>query len=135
MWHPAPVDRRNCPSAKRLKKPPTPLSSRTALALPPADMTAPTSTHLTRPGAAAAVLGLATLIGTCQVDKIIDPPGGILDVEPLTLVDSAPVGSAAPRALTLNIRNRSQGRLSWTATPVNGRWLSLNPAQGQVPEN
>ncbi len=81
------------------------------------------------------VLAGATSLTTCRLDKLVSPPsGGILTVSPTRLVDTAAVGSAASRTLSLEITNAVPGRLSWTAARLNGsQWLTLGAASGTAP--
>lgn len=47
---------------------------------------------------------------------------------PDSVADSAPVGSIAPRVDTINIENKGDGDLRWTARVVRASpWLSLQP--------
>ncbi|MGH7567794.1 MAG: Ig-like domain-containing protein [Gemmatimonadales bacterium] len=81
------------------------------------------------------VLAGATSLTTCRLDKLISPPsGGILTVSPTRLVDTAAVGSAASRSLSLEISNAVPGRLSWTAARLlSSSWLALDAASGTAP--
>jgi large repetitive protein len=81
----------------------------------------------------ALVLGLA--LATCQVDELLSPdPPGTLVVEPLTVGDSAAVGSQPVRTQALSITSSGAGSLGWTAAPARASsWLSLGAASGSTP--
>jgi hypothetical protein len=82
-------------------------------------------------------VALATLLVTqCKVDKLIGPPsGGVLTLNPLSLADSAPLGSTAARTQRLMVSNGATGRITWTATTAHGSaWLHLGAATGTAPD-
>src|SRR6185437_6945952 len=82
------------------------------------------------------VVAAALLITQCKVDKLIGPPtGGVLTLSPLTLADSAPLGSTAPRPQRLVVSNGATGRITWTAaTAHNSAWLHLGAPAGTAPD-
>src|SRR4029077_7055889 len=90
------------------------------------------STFLPIGGIAAATL----LVSQCKIDKLIGPPGsGVLTLAPLSLADSAPLGSTAARPQRLVVGNGATGRITWTAaTAHNSSWLHLSAASGTAPD-
>ena len=81
------------------------------------------------------VTGGSVLLTTCSVDKLLKPPaGGILQVTPTRLEDSAAVGSLAARVMSLQISNGASGTLGWTAAVEEANpWLRLAAPSGNAP--
>jgi len=76
------------------------------------------------------------LVSQCKVDKLIGPPnGGVLTLNPLSVSDSAPLGSTGARTERLIVGNGATGRITWTATTAHGSaWLHLAAATGTAPD-
>ncbi|HEX4561108.1 MAG TPA: Ig-like domain-containing protein, partial [Gemmatimonadales bacterium] len=76
------------------------------------------------------------LVSQCKVDKLIGPPtGGVLTLSPLSLSDSAQLGSRGARTQQLIVGNGATGRITWTATTTHGSaWLHLGAATGTAPD-
>ncbi|HZH40968.1 MAG TPA: invasin domain 3-containing protein, partial [Gemmatimonadales bacterium] len=76
------------------------------------------------------------LVSQCKVDKLIGPPnGGVLTLSPLSVSDSAPLGSTGGRTQQLIVGNGATGRITWTATTAHGSaWLHLGAATGTAPD-
>ena len=74
-------------------------------------------------------------MSTCGVDKLLKPaPGGILQVTPPQLDDSAAAGSIAARITSLQISNGAAGVLGWTAAVSRASpWLQLGTLSGNAP--
>src|SRR5437899_1605471 len=81
------------------------------------------------------VAGGSVSLTTCSVDKLLKPPaGGILQVTPTLLEDSAAVGSLAARVMSLQISNGASGALGWTAASSRASpWLRLASPSGDAP--
>src|SRR5438477_530031 len=93
------------------------------------------SARVTKLRAAFALLA-AIGLSTCKVDRLISPPtGGLLAINPLSLRDSAAVGSTDPHVRKLSITNVGQGTLAWTAAKALGSsWLALSANTGSAPD-
>jgi BACON domain-containing protein/pre-peptidase/Big-like domain-containing protein len=57
----------------------------------------------------------------------------LLAVSPLSITDSANVGSTAPRNATLIVSNAGSGTLTWTAAK-DSAWLTLSTSSGTAPD-
>src|SRR5262245_57832881 len=81
------------------------------------------------------VTGGCLALSTCGVDKLLKPaPGGILQVTPPRLDDSAAAGSMAARITSLQIANGAAGVLGWTAAISRASpWLQLGTLSGNAP--
>src|SRR5512145_817154 len=81
------------------------------------------------------VTGGSLSLSTCGVDKLLKPaPGGILQVTPPRLDDSAAAGSMAARITSLQISNGASGALGWTAAVSRASpWLQLGTLSGNAP--
>jgi hypothetical protein len=82
-----------------------------------------------------AIAALCVVAATCRLDDLCGPgcgTGAILQVSPAdSLTDSAVVGSTAPRVDTINIENKGDGDLRWSARVLHASpWLSLQPDTG-----
>jgi Big-like domain-containing protein/invasin-like protein len=84
----------------------------------------------------ATVLAAGLVTATCKLDKLITPPSsGLLSVAPVSLSDSAPLGSSAAHARAIAIANSANGRLQWTAATTRGStWLTLSAPVGTAPD-
>ena len=61
------------------------------------------------------LVGAVLVFSTCEPNDPISPPGqeGSLDVSVAQIADSAAVGSAARRALTVDVSGEGVGNISW----------------------
>ena len=81
------------------------------------------------------VVVAAVSVATCRLGDIIGrPQGALLAVDPAmpdSLKDAAPFGSTAPRSDPINIENKGDGDLKWSAhTKHASPWVSLDPDTG-----
>ena len=82
-----------------------------------------------------ALAALCIVAASCQLKDLIQPvlrthDGALLAVGD-SLVDSAAVGSTAPRVDTINIQNMGDGDLRWSAWVKHASpWLTLQPDTG-----
>ncbi len=99
-------------------------------------VTAPQQSRLPISAAASlhglAIAALCVVAVTCRAGLLGNGPLLFVDpAAPDSLADSAPVGSTAPRVDTINIENKGDGDLRWTARALHtSPWLSLQPDTG-----
>ena len=81
------------------------------------------------------VTGGSVSLATCGVDKLLKPPaGGVLQINPTQLEDSAARGSIAPRVTSVQISTGATGALGWTAAVLRASpWVTLGAASGKAP--
>jgi hypothetical protein len=81
-----------------------------------------------------AVAALCIVVATCETDSICNSCAApFLAVFPDSIVDSAAVGSTAPRVDTIYIGNSGGGVLRWSAHVVHASpWLTLQPDTGSI---
>ncbi len=86
--------------------------------------------------AGVAALALPLVLATCQVDKLLSPPGtGTLRVSPGTITDSAALGSSAARERNIQLLAVNTSRIGWQAQRVlASNWLIFSAANGTAPD-
>ena len=87
-------------------------------------------------GAGVSVVALTLLATTCKLSELVNPaePGTVTGL-PAVVMDSAPAGSTAPRAISVPILSSSDAPVNWSASVVgSSAWLSLAPSHGSTPD-
>src|SRR6266513_2239225 len=80
-------------------------------------------------------LALASVSVACHLDMLLkskNPPHAVLSISPPEVRDSARAGSGDERQAHVEITNRGEGSLKWSATEQSS-WLRLDPTGGDVP--
>lgn len=84
-----------------------------------------------RGGGASIVALVLAAFGTSCRSEIIDHFGGLMDVEPPAVLDSATVGDTQPRVTILLVLNLGGSELRWRSRLVHAAsWLSVRPDSG-----